>query len=81
MRLATVARNHGFRQRLILRMMRLITRMEPHDVVKTMMYRPEFFGHKYGELLHPIMRGPSEWTIGERELFAAFTSRVNQCHY
>src|SRR5439155_643566 len=23
--------------------------------------------------------GPSEWSVGERELFAAFTSRLNQC--
>jgi hypothetical protein len=25
------------------------------------------------------MRGPSQWSVGERELFAAFTSRLNQC--
>jgi len=25
------------------------------------------------------MRGPSTWSVGERELFAAFTSRLNQC--
>jgi len=25
------------------------------------------------------MRGPSAWTVGERELFAAFVSRLNQC--
>jgi hypothetical protein len=23
------------------------------------------------------MRGPSEWTVGERELFAAYTSYLN----
>jgi len=27
------------------------------------------------------MRGPSEWTVGERELFAAFVSRLNQCQF
>jgi hypothetical protein len=27
------------------------------------------------------MRGPSEWTAGERELFAAFTSLLNQCPF
>jgi len=25
------------------------------------------------------MRGPSPWSVGERELFAAVTSRLNQC--
>ena len=30
---------------------------------------------------HALMRGPSEWTVGERELFAAFVSRVNQCPF
>jgi len=27
------------------------------------------------------MRGPSEWSPGERELFAGFTSLVNQCPF
>jgi AhpD family alkylhydroperoxidase len=27
------------------------------------------------------MRGPSEWSAGERELFAAFTSQLNQCPF
>jgi len=25
------------------------------------------------------MRGPSDWSDGERELFAAFVSSLNQC--
>jgi hypothetical protein len=27
------------------------------------------------------MRGPSDWSPGERELFAAFTSLLNQCPF
>jgi hypothetical protein len=55
--------------------------MEPPDVVKTCLYRREFFGKHYGEVVHRVMRGQSEWTVGERELFAAFTSRLNQCPF
>jgi hypothetical protein len=29
----------------------------------------------------PVMRGPSELSVGERELFAAFVSRLNQCDF
>jgi hypothetical protein len=61
--------------------MRLVGRMEPPDVLKTTLYRPDFFGRPYNDVLHQLMRGPSEWTVGERELFAAFTSRLNQCPF
>ena len=28
-----------------------------------------------------VMRGPSDWSPGERELFAAFTSLLHECHF
>ena len=52
---------------------------EPLGVVKTILYRPELFGFPFSEALDRVMRGPSDWSAGERELFAAFTSRLNQC--
>jgi hypothetical protein len=79
MRLRQVETGHRFPQQLILRAMRLATRMEPPDVVKTCLYRREFFGKHYSDVTHRVMRGESEWSVGERELFAAFTSRLNQC--
>ena len=50
-------------------------------VVKTIMYRPELFGEPFSEALDAVMRGPSEWSAGERELFAAFTSLLRQCPF
>ena len=49
------------------------------DVVKTLRYRPDFFGRPFSAAVDAAMRGPSDWSPGERELFAAFVSSLNQC--
>jgi len=54
---------------------------EPLGVVKTLLYRPDLFGRPFSEALNGAMRGPSDWSAGERELFAAFTSLLNQCPF
>ena len=51
------------------------------DVVRTMRYRSELFGRPFSAALQQVMRGPSDWTPGERELFAAFVSCQNQCPF
>jgi hypothetical protein len=55
--------------------------MDPPDVLRTLSYRSGFFGGPYSALVQSVMRGPSVWTVGERELLAAYTSYLNQCHY
>jgi hypothetical protein len=54
---------------------------DPPDVLKTLHYRPEIFGRPYSDALDLAMRGPSHWSTGERELFAAFVSSLNQCPF
>jgi hypothetical protein len=60
-------------------MIRVLTRFRVPDIVRTLFYRPEFFGKEMSGWTQAVMRGPSPWTVGERELLAAFTSRLNQC--
>jgi hypothetical protein len=78
MRLQKVHAGHGLRDRAMLGMMRLMMGHAP-GVVRTLMYRKEFFGKPWTALTQQVMRGPSPWTPGEREIFAAFVSRLNQC--
>jgi hypothetical protein len=80
MRLSIVDRGHAANEAAFLQRVRESGR-EPTGVVKTLLYRPEIFGQPFSEELDRVMRGPSEWSPGERELFAGFTSLVNQCPF
>jgi len=51
------------------------------DVRRMLTHRPELFGLAFSEALQDVMRGPSEWSVAERELFAAFVSAQNQCPF
>ncbi len=51
------------------------------DIRRTLVYRPELFGRPFSELMQDVMRGPSDWSAGERELIAAWVSRQNQCPF
>ena len=81
MRLTQVATGHRLKERFKLAMIKLFSRHEPEDVVKTLMYRPEFWGKPHCDLTQAVMRGPSSWSVGEREVFAAFVSKLNQCPF
>jgi hypothetical protein len=78
MRLHKVHTGHRLRDKVMLGIMRLVMGHAP-GVVRTLMYRKEFFGRPWTELTQQVMRGPSPWSVGEREIFAAYVSRLNQC--
>lgn len=79
MRLKQVERGHRLPQKLILGAIRVFQRRRAPDILRTLFYRPEFLGKPLSAWTHAVMRGPSDWSVGDRELFAAFTSRLNQC--
>ncbi|MGH9617042.1 MAG: carboxymuconolactone decarboxylase family protein [Acidobacteriaceae bacterium] len=51
------------------------------DVVKLVKYRPDFYGRPMSAVTHETMRGPSAWSVGDRELMAAFIAKTNQCEF
>lgn len=81
MRLDVVDRGHAPGEAALLDMIRERSGNEPLGVVKTLLYRPDLFGTPFSEELDRVMRGPSDWSAGERELFAGFTSLLNQCPF
>ena len=79
MRKKRLEHGHRLPQKIVLTMMRLMMRRRAPDILRTLFYRPEFLGRPISAWTQAVMRGPSEWNVGDRELFAAFTSRLNQC--
>jgi hypothetical protein len=74
-------RGQSLATRALFVVMRLVSGHRAPDVVKTLRYRPEFFGAAMSELFQQAMRGPSAWSVGDRELMAAFVSRANACEF
>ena len=81
MRLEVVEWGHAPAEAAVLAQIRKARGVEPVGVLKTLYYRPELFGRPYSEVLDLAMRGPSDWSAGDRELFAAFVSSLNQCPF
>jgi hypothetical protein len=81
MRLACVDSGHAPGERAVLAEMESTSGRPPSDVLKTLYYRPEIFGRPFSDVLDLAMRGESDWSHAERELFAAFVSSLNQCPF
>ena len=78
MRLKKVHTGHRLPDKAMLALMKVVMGHAP-GVVRTLRYRKEFFGEPFSRLTQQVMRGPSPWSVGEREIFAAFVSRLNKC--
>ena len=81
MRLRNVERGDRLASRLLYALVRVVSGYRIPDVVRTLRHRPQLFGAPHSAHTQAVMRGPSEWSVGERELFAAFVSRLNHCHF
>jgi len=81
MRLGTVECGDGLRSRMFFAMLRVLSGFRASDVIRTLSYHRHLFGTPHRAHTHAVMRGPSDWSVGERELFAAFVSRMNKCPF
>jgi AhpD family alkylhydroperoxidase len=81
MRLAILDSGHGFGTKLLFALIRTISRQPVLDVIKLVRYRPDFYGRPMQGVTQGAMRGPSAWSVGDRELMAAFVAKTNQCEF
>jgi len=65
---------HRLPTKALLAVIRVVSGHPVVDAVKLALYRPDFYGA--GALTHEAMRGPSEWSVGDRELMAAFVAQA-----
>ncbi len=77
MRLDILNRGYRSRIRLLFTLIRVFSRQPVPDAAKLVFYRPDFYGARAKAFTHEAMRGPSAWSVADRELMAAFVSKVN----
>jgi uncharacterized peroxidase-related enzyme len=81
MRLAILDTGHGFWTKVLFACIRAVSRQPTPEALKLIAYRPEFYGGHMKNLTHEAMRGPSAWSVGDRELMAALVSTANESQY
>jgi uncharacterized peroxidase-related enzyme len=72
--------NRGYRPttKLLFAVIQAFSRQPLPDAARLTFYRPRFYGAQAKEFTHEVMRGPSAWSVADRELMAAFVSKVNE---
>lgn len=81
MRLRILDSGHGFGTKALFAFIRMVSRQPVLDVVKLVSYRPDFYGKPMSKVTQEAMRGPSSWSVADRELMAAFIAKTNQCEF
>lgn len=79
MRLSILNHLYPVRTRMLFALIRFFSRQPVPDAAKIVAYRPEFYGAI--KLTHEAMRGPSAWSLGDRELMAAVVAQANACEF
>jgi uncharacterized peroxidase-related enzyme len=72
---------YGVGTKLLFRLIRLVSGRPLPDAARITFYRPDFYGSHAKQFTHAAMRGQSAWSVGDRELMAAYVSKVNDCPF
>ncbi len=81
MRVGKADSGHTLKYRLMFGAAHLFGGSRIPDVVRALTYRKELWGQPFSEVLHEAMTRDGFFTRRERELFAAYTSKLNDCTF
>lgn len=81
MRFPKIEHGESLKHRLIFLLIRIGSGFRASDVLRTLFYRGQFFGTHHNLHTRGAMRGPSAWSVADRELFATYVSHLNQCRF
>ncbi|HTJ36353.1 MAG TPA: alkylhydroperoxidase AhpD family core domain-containing protein [Dactylosporangium sp.] len=78
MRLEILNRGYKPATKVLFGVIRLFSGHPVPDAAKIVFYRPGFYGDHAKVFTHEAMRGASDWSVGDRELMAAYVSKLNE---
>jgi uncharacterized peroxidase-related enzyme len=80
-RLAILDSGHSLGTKALFAFIGAVSRQPVLDAVKLVKYRAEFYGSPMSRVTQGAMRGPSVWSVGDRELMAALVAKTNECEW
>jgi uncharacterized peroxidase-related enzyme len=79
MRLQILNTGYNLKSKLLFSVIKIFSGKPLPDAAKLVFYRPDFYGDI--KHTHQAMRGDSSWSVGDRELMAAFIAKLNECPF
>lgn len=81
MRLEILNDGYKFGARILFSIIKTFSGYPLPDAAKIIFYRPDFYGTPAKQFTQRAMRGPSKWSVADRELMAAYVSGLNECSF
>src|SRR5258708_25026460 len=81
MRLPEIERGDGVASRLLISFISMVSGMRLPDAARVAFYHRDFFGVPVGAWTQAAMRGPSPWSVAERELMACMVAKWSACAF
>lgn len=81
MRLAEIDRGDTVGHRLLIGFISMACGMRLPDAARVAFYHRDFVADALGGWTQAAMRGPSSWSVGERELMATMVAHWNSCPF